>query len=181
MALVGHEPDLGIALGQALGAGPVALPKGAVAALERGGDGTWTALGLLRPASSCWEPLGAKGAAAAAASEAHGKRERKDKQEAHGKHEKVEKQQAHAKHEKQDKRDRHDKAEDHVKPAKASEAAQIDQAARTSEASKAEIPRAGNIAKGGKSGKTPKTSSADKSDRADRKTQPAANAEPTIR
>ena len=58
VALVGHEPDLGIALGQALGQAAIGLPKGGLAGLERNSDGAWKALGLLRPASSDWEPIG---------------------------------------------------------------------------------------------------------------------------
>lgn len=83
VALVGHEPDLGVALGQALGRAPIDLPKGAVAGLERGSDGVWVPLGLLRPASSGWEPFGQAPASGKAARS--GKAPRNGKAEKAGK------------------------------------------------------------------------------------------------
>ncbi len=57
IALVGHEPDLGIALGQALGTGPFALDKGAVVALELDKTGKIKPIGLLAPGAEDWAPL----------------------------------------------------------------------------------------------------------------------------
>jgi phosphohistidine phosphatase len=57
VAFVGHEPDLGIALGQALGTGPIALPKGAVAALKVEEKGKVRPVGWLKGDSDTWEPL----------------------------------------------------------------------------------------------------------------------------
>ncbi|MBM3269267.1 MAG: phosphohistidine phosphatase SixA [Candidatus Sericytochromatia bacterium] len=57
VALVGHEPDLGAAVGQALGTAPIALAKGAIAALEVDKGGKVTSFGLLAPGAEDWAPL----------------------------------------------------------------------------------------------------------------------------
>ncbi|MBM3275237.1 MAG: phosphohistidine phosphatase SixA [Candidatus Sericytochromatia bacterium] len=56
-ALVGHEPDLGIALGEALGTDPIAMPKGAVAALAVDDAGKVRPVGMLKGDSDAWKPL----------------------------------------------------------------------------------------------------------------------------